>query len=160
MRRLDTRHGYTSGASDPRQNLVAEPLHRGQHLVRARSAETKVDMAHPKCAKRAKIARELSRAAGKQTALSVIRSWCEITAVFRATEGKRYRRGVASGLGDQPVQPCDRRLVARQAVERMCGVDADRIPTVAEPGRAAERRPAFAAHPDRWMRRLHRLGCE
>src|SRR5271154_6948705 len=101
MRRLDTRHGYTSGPSDPRQNLVAEPLHRGQHLVRARSPETKVDMAHPKRAKRPKIARELRSAPRKETPLSAIRYWCEITAVFRAAEGEGYRRGFASGLGDQ-----------------------------------------------------------
>ena len=117
-------------------------------------------MAHPQRAKRTKIARELSRAAGKETALSVIRSWREISAVFRAAEGELYRRGVATGLGDQPAQSCDCRLVARQAVERIRGVDADRIPAVAEPGRAAERGSAFAADPDRGMRRLHGLGRE
>ena len=57
-------------------------------------------------------------------------------------------------------QARDLRLEARQAVERIGRVGADRIPGIAQLGGAAQRRPALAADPDRRMRLLHRLGVD
>jgi hypothetical protein len=45
-------------------------------------------------------------------------------------------------------------------VERLLWVVADGIPAVAEPGHAAQRHPALAAHPDRRARLLNRLRLE
>src|SRR5206468_3821282 len=74
--------------------------------------------------------------------------------------GERDARRIASGVLDELAQPFDRGAVARQGVERMLRIGADRVPAVAELRGAAHRRPALAADPQSGMRLLHRLGRE
>ena len=74
--------------------------------------------------------------------------------------GQRHRVARPAGRLGGAAQPLDAGAVARQAVEQMRVVGADRIPGVAELGGAAQRRPALAADPDRRVRLLHRLRLE
>src|SRR5712692_9274968 len=63
--------------------------------------------------------------------------------------GKTDLGRVAAGLAGHAVQPLEARLQARQCIEPVARVGADRIPGVGEIGGAAHGRTALAADPDR-----------
>jgi hypothetical protein len=109
---------------------------------------------------RAQIGGDLARAAGEQPPLAIARLGRHLRPEALHAQGQGDAGGVAPGLGHQLAQLRDAGAVARQALHREGGVGADRVPAIAQPRGAAQRRAALAADPDRRVRLLHRLRLE
>ena len=114
----------------------------------------------PKIAKRPQIGDDVRGLAGEQPPLAVVGARRQGFAPAGDAIGERDLRRVAPGLAGQPAQPLDPGREALHRIEPVLRVGADRIPAVAEPRGAAQRRAALAADPDRRVRLLHRLGLE
>src|SRR5262245_37974095 len=117
-------------------------------------------MADAHVAQRANVAGDVGGLAREQPPLAVACLRGDALAESRAAQRQTDGVGLAAGVLRHLAQTRDARLEARQAVERMGGIGADRVPGVTQRRGATQRRPALAADPDRRMRLLYRLGRE
>jgi hypothetical protein len=131
-----------------------QALHFTQHLVGAVAGEAEVDIAHAHVAQGAQVAGDVGRLAREQAALAVARRSRQLVAELA---GAQHQPDLATGRRRHLLQPLALDLVALEAVHRVGGVGADRVPRVAERRGAAHGGRALAAHPDRRMRLLHGL---
>ena len=149
------------GLDGTAQHLALELLHLGQHRVDGACRRSRSRGCRPPCRAAPACRRRSPPACPRTAAARRRRPW---PAPARHSAVQRKARptalGIAPGLRRHLAQARDLGLEARQAVERVGRVGADRIPGIAEARGAAQRRPALAADPDRRMRLLHRLGRE
>src|SRR5205823_6978020 len=104
---------------------------------------------HANIAQRADVASHRIIVARKEAPVAVIGLLRDGLAALRHAIGETDRLRVAVGVAGALVQPLDAALKALQRVEPEFRVGADRVPGVAEPGGAAQRRAALAADPNR-----------
>src|SRR6476659_4208360 len=81
-------------------------------------------------------------------------------AEHRDAQAEAHRLGIPPCFGGHLAQARCLDLEARQAVERILWVGADRIPGIADARGPPQRRTALASDPDRRMRLLHGLRVE
>src|SRR5579871_2684050 len=130
-------------ASEPIKDFRFELAHRRKRIGCRRSLEI-----------------DVGGAPGEKAARAIRRDRRHGVAIALDAVGERNLRRVAAGLAGRPLQPRYARAIAGQRVEQMTVVAADRIPCIAQTGRAAQGGPAFAADPDWRVRRLDRLRFE
>src|SRR5205085_11047904 len=97
-----------------------------------------IDRGDAEIAESADVGDEVGVTAGKQAAVAVGGDSRHGVPVALDAVGQRNRVRVAPGCGGQLTQPSDAGLIARQRVEEVRVVAADRIPRVSEARRAPQ----------------------
>src|SRR5580698_7118137 len=148
----------------PGSNLLdhrrPEAPHFSDHRGGIRPAEVDVERRDAELAECPQVAHDVGLAAGEQPALAVRGEGRDRRAIALDAIADADRRGIAAGTGGRLAQAADARLQARQGIEQVLVVAADRIPEVADAGSAADRGAALAADPDRRIRLLDGLGLQ
>jgi hypothetical protein len=92
--------------------------------------------------------------------LAIAGLWWRSLAEHRDAQAEAHRLGIAPRFRGHLAKARRLGLEARQAVERILRVGADRIPGIADARSPPQRRTALASDPDRRMRLLHGLRVE
>src|SRR5882672_1188482 len=139
---------------------IPESLHLRQRGGCIRPpAEIDVDRRDADLLQRAEVGDDVGFAAREQPPLAVRGFRRHSLTVALDAKAHTHRRRLAARLGDGLAQAADAGLEARQRVEQVLVVGADRIPGIADARGAAQRRSRLAADPDR-QGLLHRLGLQ
>src|SRR5438093_1763709 len=141
---------------DRRLDHRTKALHPLDALGKGLAAEVEHDLAHAEPGVGRDVVGDLIDAAREGAPLPT-REPLQLRIVDRRLVADRERFRVAAGFLGEPIQLVEQRVQLRRG-QRDRGIGAHRVPAVAEARDPAQRGLAVAAHPDRRMGLLDRLG--